>query len=79
MPPVPSRPIVREDQVLGGDAVAELARVADPHRLRPALDQGLGGEHVLDLGGADPEGERAEGAVGRRVGVAADDRHARAG
>jgi hypothetical protein len=30
---------------------------------------------VLDLTGADPEGQRAEGAVGRGVRVAADDRH----
>ena len=65
----------RQDQVLGRDPEAELARVGDPHRLRPPLDQALGGEHVLDLGGADPEGERAEGAVGGGVAVAADDRH----
>ena len=64
----------RQDHVLGGDPVAELARVGDPHRLRPLLHQALGREHVLDLRGADPEGERAEGAVGRGVAVAADDR-----
>ena len=34
-------------------------------------------EHVLDLGRADAEGERAEGAVRRGVAVAADDRQAR--
>ena len=67
----------RENHVLGGHAEAELALVADPHRARLALHQALGGEHVLDLGGADPEGERAERAVRRGVGVAADDRHAR--
>ena len=43
------------------------------------LRQGLGGEHVLDLAGADAERERAEGAVGGGVAVAADDRHARLG
>ena len=69
----------RQDQVLGGDPAAELAGVGDPHRGRPLLDQALGGEHVLDLGGADPERERAEGAVGGRVAVAADDRHPRLG
>ena len=69
----------RQDQVLGGDAAAELARVGDPHRLRALLHQALRGEHVLDLGGADPEGERAEGAVGGGVAVAADDRHPRLG
>ena len=66
-----------EDQVLRRDAEAELARVGDPHRLRLALGEALRGEHVLDLAGADAEGERAEGAVGGGVRVAADDRHAR--
>ena len=31
---------------------------------------------MLDLGGADAEGERAEGAMRRGVAVAADDGHA---
>jgi hypothetical protein len=31
---------------------------------------------MLDLRGADAEGQRAEGAVGRGVAVAADDGHA---
>jgi hypothetical protein len=35
-------------------------------------------QHHLDLARADAERERAEGAVGRGVRVAADDRHARA-
>ena len=39
----------------------------------------MGGEHVLDLAGTDAEGQRAEGAVGRGVAVAADDRHPRLG
>ena len=65
-----------EDQVLRGDAVAERADVVDPHRLRLGLLQRLGREHVLDLARADPEGERAERAVGGGVRVAADDRHA---
>ncbi len=72
-------PIVARIRSLARDAGAELARVADPHRARPLLDQALGREHVLDLGGADPEGQRAEGAVGRGVAVAADDRHPRLG
>ena len=37
------------------------------------LQQALRGEHVADLGGADAEGQRAEGAVGAGVAVAADD------
>ena len=51
----------------------------DRHRARPRLRQRLGGEHVLDLAGADAERQRAERAVGRRVAVAAHDRHARLG
>ena len=43
------------------------------------LHHALRGEHVLDLAGADAEGERAEGAVRGGVRVAADDRHARLG
>ena len=76
MPPVPSRPIVARIRSFGGDPVAKLPRVVDPHRLRALLDQALGGQHVLDLGGADAEGERAEGAVGGGMAVAADDRQA---
>ena len=66
----------REDHVLGGAAERQLAVDADPHVLRPLLQQRLGRQHVLDLGGADAEGERAEGAVRRGVAVAADDGHA---
>ena len=45
------------------------------HRPRLSLGQRLGGEHVLDLRGADADGQRPEGAVRRRVAVAADDGH----
>ncbi len=69
----------RQHQVLGGDAGRQRAVDGDGHRLRLRLHQGLGGEHVLDLGGADAERDRAERAVGRGVGVAADDGHARLG
>ena len=66
-----------EDQVLRGDAHAEGALVADAHRLGLALHERLRGQHVLDLGGADAERQRAERAVRGGVAVAADDRHAR--
>ena len=66
----------REHQVLGGDAGRQAALDGDRHRLGPGLRQGLGGEHVLDLGGADAERDRAERAVGAGVAVAAHDRHA---
>ena len=68
-----------EDDVLGGHARRQRAVDLDPHVLGLGLDQRLGREHMLDLGGADAMRERAEGAVGRGVAVAADDRRARQG
>ena len=47
------------------------------HVLRLDLHQRLRREHVLDLGGADAVGQRAERAVRRGVAVAANERHAR--
>ena len=79
MPPVPRRPIVARIMSLALTPSASSPGVVDAHRLRAALDQGLGRQDVLDLGGADSERERAEGAVGGRMGVAADDRHPRLG
>ena len=67
----------REDHILGADPGAEAAIDLDQHVFGGGLDQGLGGEHVLDLGGADAKGERAHRAMRRGVAVAADDRHAR--
>ena len=74
-PATPICPIVAEDQVLGRDAEAELALVADAHRPGLGLHQALGRQHVLDLARADPERQRPEGPVGGGVRVAADDRH----
>ena len=68
--------MMAQDDVLRGDARRQLAVDGDAHVLRLLLDQRLGGEHVLDLGGADAVRERAEGAVRRGVAVAADDGHA---
>jgi hypothetical protein len=62
-----------EDDVLGGDALGQFAVDLDQHVLGFFLDQRLGGQHVLDLRGADAEGQRAEGAMRRGVAVAADD------
>ena len=53
----------------------QLAVDVDRHPLRAGLGERLGGEHVLDLAGADAERERTEGAVGGGVAVAAHDRH----
>ena len=65
-----------EHHVLGGHALGQAAVDRDGHRLRAGLGQGLGGQDVLDLGGADAEGDRAEGAVRGGVRVAAHNRHA---
>ena len=81
-PWAPSVPICGddgEDDVLRRDAGRQLAVDGDRHLLRAVLRQRLRGQHVLDLAGADAERQRAEGAVGRGVAVAADDRHARLG
>jgi hypothetical protein len=51
----------------------------DRHGLRPSLGERLGGEHMLDFAGADPEGESAERPMGGGVAVSAHDRHARLG
>jgi len=64
-----------EHDVLGGHPDGELAAHGDRQVPLALLGQALGGEHDLDLGGADPEGQRSEGAVRRRVRVAADDQH----
>ncbi len=65
-----------ENHVLGVDAGAERAVDDDPHVLWLALPQGLGRQHVTDLGSADAERERAERPMGRGVTVAADHDHA---
>ena len=64
-----------EDHVLRRDTRGQVAVEVDAHRARPSLRQALRREHVLDLGRADAERERAERAVCRGVAVAADDRH----
>ena len=68
-----------EDQVLGRHAAGQPAVDADLQRLGLVLQQRLRGQHVLDLAGADAEGQRPERPVRGRVAVAADDRHARLG
>ena len=78
MPPATPEPADRaEDHVLRRHARRQVAVEANAHRARPALRQALRREHVLDLGRADADRERAERAVRRRVAVAADDRHPR--
>ena len=52
-----------ENDVFRGDAKGEIAFNVDAKSLRLALRQGLGGHDVLDLAGADAEGQRTESAV----------------
>ncbi len=66
-----------EHDVLGGDALLKRAVHLDHEVLRLLLDQGLGCQHMLDLRGADAMRQRAEGAMRRRVAVAADDGRSR--
>ncbi len=56
-----------------------LSNEPDLHGAGSALGEGLGGQDVLDLGGADPEGQGSEGPVGGGVAVAADDGLSREG
>ena len=62
-----------KNQVLGGEAFPEPAVAADAHGFEALLLERLGRHHVLDLRRADAEGKSAEGAVRRRVRVAADE------
>jgi hypothetical protein len=68
-----------ENDVLGRDAARQLAFDGDAEGLGLGLRQRLRGQHVLHFAGADAKCQRAEGAVGRGVRVAADDGHARLG
>ncbi len=53
-----------EDDVLRGAAGGKRAIDLHQHVFCRFLQEGLGGQHVFDFGGADAEGERAHGAVG---------------
>ena len=72
-PAVPISPMMARMMSLAVAPLRELAVDLDQHVLGLLLDQRLGGEHMLDLRGADAMGQRAEGAMGRGVAVAADD------
>ena len=78
-PPVPMRPMTASTRSLAVTPAGSSPSTVDGHGGRPLLGQGLGGQDVLDLAGADAEGQGAEGTVGRGVAVAADDRSCPAG
>jgi hypothetical protein len=62
-----------KDHILGGDALGQVAVNGHGHLFRWSLPHRLGGQHVLDLGGADTEGDGTQGTMGGRVRIAADD------
>ena len=74
-PPTPIRAMSARMMSLAPTPGREAAVDADLVGLRVALEQGLGREDHLDLARPDPEGERPERAVRRRVRVTAHDRH----
>ncbi len=65
----------RQHNVLGCHTGTQGALHPHLHVFRFLLDQALGGEHVLDFGGADAERQRTERAVRRGMRVTADYRH----
>ena len=60
------------NQVFGGHAGAKIAVYAHLHRFRLLQQQRLRCQHVFNLAGADPEGERAQTAVAGGMRIAAD-------
>ena len=75
-PDTPILPMMARIRSLAVTPGRQLALDVDGEGLRLALQQALGREHVADLGGADAEGEGAEGTVRAGVAVAAHDGHA---
>ena len=69
----------REDDILGGHALRNLAIDTHQHVLGLFLDQCLSGQNMFHFRCADTMRQRAKSAVGGGVAVAADDRHARQG
>uniref|UniRef100_A0A0N4Z3R2 BZIP domain-containing protein n=1 Tax=Parastrongyloides trichosuri TaxID=131310 RepID=A0A0N4Z3R2_PARTI len=57
----------RQNQILGRDPETERPLHLDQHRSGALLHQGLGRQNMFDLGGADAEGQGAEG-TGRQRG-----------
>jgi len=63
--------------VFGRHARWQFAVEADAHGFGAGLPQGLGGEHMGDLRGADAKPHGAQSTMGRSVAVAAHHHHAR--
>ena len=62
-----------QSEILGGDTVGERAVDANQHAPGTILLEGLRGQDVFDLAGADADGEGSEGSVSAGVAVSADD------
>jgi len=58
-PAVPMRPMMCRTMSLAVTPVGSVPSTVDAEGAGLGLREGLGGEDVLDLGGADAEGERA--------------------
>ena len=56
-----------QDQILGGNPFRQSALHLNPTHLELVHGQALTGQHVAHLAGADPEGDRPESAMGRRM------------
>ena len=67
-----------EGQIFRGHTFRQQTARLHFHRERFVLRQTLCRQHVLDFARADAKRERAKRAVGARVTIATDDRHARA-
>ena len=66
-----------EDNVLGGDPLGQFSIDADEHVLGLGLRKRRGGQHMLDLGSANPKRHGPKGTVRGRVAVATNGRAAR--
>ena len=75
-PAVVILPMIASTMSLAEQPKPKRAGDVDLHVLRRVLQQRLGGHHMLHLGRADAERQRAHRAMGRGVAVAADDRRA---
>ena len=76
-PPVPISPMIARMTSLAVTPAGSSPSTVTAIHFGRRLGQRLRGQHVLDLAGADAEGQRPERAVRGGVAVAADDRHAR--
>ena len=65
----------RQDDILGRYAFRQGPFHANFAGLRFSLQQALRGQDMLDLGSADPKGQRTKGSMRGSVTVAADDGH----